>query len=164
MVAKKRDKKTGVADLIPELIRDMGWKKQLDLHSIFPMWKELVNANLASYSIPLKIERNVLWIEVENSAWLQQFQYEKIELLEDLNNYLQLGQLKDIRMVLPTSKTEKERAASQPPKREAIRFVKPDDEKIEAFQHQVESIADEKCRESLMQFWYLSQACKRNKK
>jgi hypothetical protein len=101
-----------------------------------------------------------LWIEVENSAWLQQFQYEKIDLLDLLNTHLQVGKLSGVRMVLPKGKSKKSDSGD----REAdnrVTFVKPDEKSIAAFQSQVDSIQDEKCRESLMRFWYLSQACKR---
>jgi hypothetical protein len=112
------------------------------------------------YAQPLKIERGVLWLEVTNSSWLQQFQYEKLELLDTLNRSLRLSSLKDIKMVLPKGKTGKTKMSDQESE-PSIKFVKPSEEKIAAFQRQVECVADEKCREALMQFWYLAQACKR---
>lgn len=160
---KKRDNQKSVAGILPDIMQDKGWAKQLDLHSFFPIWRDLVHEDLANYAKPLKIERGVLWLEVENSAWLQQFQYEKMGLLDQLNSYLQLSQLKDIKMLLPKGKdsgADQARARSK----KKVTFEKPDDKSIAAFQRQIESIEDEKCRDSLMRFWYLAQACKRNTK
>lgn len=160
MAGSKKSKQSKISRLIPNLLHDKGWEKQIDLHSIFPRWKELVGEEMNEYAQPLKIERGVLWLEVANSSWLQQFQYEKLELLDTLNRSLRLSSLKDIKMVLPkgnTGKTKMSDQGSEP----SIKFIKPSEEKIAAFQRQVECVADEKCREALMQFWYLAQACKR---
>lgn len=162
MAERSKFKQNKISQLIPNLLQDRGWEVQLDLHSIFPRWKELVGDEMSEYAQPLKIDRGVLWLEVANSSWLQQLQYEKLELLDILNSCFRLSSLKDIKMVLPKGRdglTKPSNQESGP----AIKFVKPSEEKIAAFQQQVECIADEKCRDALMQFWYLAQACKRNK-
>jgi hypothetical protein len=112
------------------------------------------------YAQPLKIERGVLWLEVVNSAWLQQLQYEKVELLDTLNRFFQLSRLNDIKMVLPKGKAARTTTTSKATL-PAIKFVKPSEEKIATFQRQVACIADEQCRDALMQLWYLSEACQR---
>jgi hypothetical protein len=101
----------------------------------------------------------VLWLEVENSSWLQQIQFEKLNLLASLNGFLRLTTIKDIKMILP--KGEWTQSGALPPQ---VTFVRPNAKKIAEFQRQVECIADEKCREALMQFWYLAEACRRDKK
>lgn len=159
MARNKKNSSVNVAALLPNLVRHKGWEKQLDLHSIFPEWSTLANEDFAEHARPLKIERDVLWLEVENSAWLQQFQYGKYELLADLNDFLRLGQLKDIKMVLPS---KKDKLSFNPDEKgQPVCFERPAPEKVEAFQEQVNCIEDEKCREALMQFWYLSNACKK---
>jgi len=161
MVLRKRNTGRSVTELLPEIIEDFGWEKQLDLHSIFPLWRQLVSEELGRYAEPLKIERGVLWLKVESSAWMQQFQYEKLVLLEELNNHLRISRLKDVRMVLPTT-AEKMKADEQDGGGDSVSFVTPDEESVRAFEKQIESIDDEKCRESLMRFWYLAHACRRN--
>jgi len=162
MAERSKFKQNKISQLIPNLLQDRGWEVQLDLHSIFPRWKELVGDEMSEYAQPLKIDRGVLWLEVANSSWLQQLQYEKMELLDTLNSCFRLSSLKDIKMVLPKGRDGMTKPSTQE-SAPAIRFVKPSEEKIAAFQQQVECIADEKCREALMQFWYLAQACKRKK-
>ena len=159
MVGKKYDSTVNVAGFLPSLVRQKGWEKQLDLHSIFPKWKDLVNEDFAEHAVPLKIERDVLWLEVENSSWLQQLQYGKYELLGDLNDFLRLGQLKDIKMVLPSRKDTL--SFNPDAKGQPVHFERPSPEKVASFQNQVDCIGDEKCREALMQFWYLAHACKK---
>ncbi len=156
----RKQSRGALAQLLPNLISDRGWERQIDLHSIFPRWRELVGEEVGECSTPLKIDRGVLWLEVENSSWLQQLQYEKINILDTVNRSLRLSTLRDIKMVLPKGKdkSRKKTVGTE------VRFVKPQGEKIEAFQQQVSCIEDEKCREALMQFWYLAQACQRGEK
>ena len=163
MAGSKNPRENQVSRLLPGLMQDKGWERQLDLHSIFPRWQELVGEEVHRHAQPLKIEKDVLWMEVENSSWLQQLQYQKIELLDILNSCFRLARLRDIKMILPKGRA----GGDDKPNEQAaavIEFVKPSDEKIAAFQRQVSGIADEPCREALMQFWYLAQACKRKKK
>ena len=138
------------------LIRDKGWEKKFDQHRVFPAWKELVDRDTALYARPKKIVKDVLWVEVQNSAWMQQLQFQKLFLLENLNNYLRHSPLKDIRFMVqekphPEPEQEKKR----------IRFVPPPAEQVEAFKDQVGIIEDEKIREALIRLWYLSQACRK---
>lgn len=160
MAERIKSNQNSISRLLPELLHEQGWEKQLDLHSIFPRWKEIVGEEMNEYAQPLKIERGVLWLEVANSSWLQQLQYEKVELLDTLNHFFRLSRLNDIKMVLPKGKTGKAVPAGPPPF-PAVKFVKPSEEKIAAFQRQVACIADEQCRDALMQLWYLSEACQR---
>ena len=163
MADRKNPSKNKISRLIPSLVHDKGWERQLDLHSIFPRWRELVGEEVHRHAQPLKIEKDVLWMEVENSSWLQQLQYQKLELLDIFNSCYRLACLRDIKMVLPKgSAGQKDKKGGEAALK--IEFIKPSDEKIAAFQHQVACIADEQCREALMQFWYLAQACHRKKK
>ena len=155
MGRQRKQKYKVVSGVLPGLMRDRGWEKQLDLHSIFPRWSELVDPEVSDHAKPLKIVRGVLWLEVENSSWLQELQYQKFHLLDVLNESLRLSRLTDIKMALPVARKKRK---VEPDRK--IKFVRPDPKKIEAFEEQVSFIADEKCRDALMQFWYLSQACK----
>jgi len=155
MIWSKKKKHEAVATVLPDLLREKGWEKQLDLHSIFPRWGDLVDAEVSDHAQPLKIVKGTLWLEVENSSWLQQLQYRKFELLDTLNQALRLSRLTDIKMALPVGRKKEKKEVTR-----SVSFVRPDEKEIAAFQRQVNCIADEKCRDALMQFWYLSHACK----
>ena len=157
---KKSDHQNTISAVLPWLSRNMGWEKQLDQHSIFVKWRDIVDEDYREHAQPQKIEREVLWLEVENSSWLQQFQFTKMELMGNLNRCLKLTSIRDIKMVLPKDDVFKKHEKPGP----AVSFVRPNPEKIAAFQRQVACIPDEKCREALMQFWYLAEACKRETK
>lgn len=145
-----------LAEMLPHLIRDQGWEVQLDLHSVFRDWQKIVDPETGQHCRPLKINRGVLWVEVDNSAWLQQIRFQKYNLLETVNATLRKSTLQDIKFSLP-----KGRAAKEPETFPALRFVPPPAGEVAAFERQIAFIADEQCREALLRFWYLAHACKR---
>jgi len=142
---------------LPEIMRDKGWERKLDQHRVFIDWQSLVDETTAAHSRPLKVVKDVLWLEVENSSWMQQLQYQKFFLLQTLNEYLKISRFSDIRFVVEEKKKE---AVVKKEKR--IRFVPPSKADVERFKEQISFIEDEQIRESLMRLWYLSQACRKD--
>jgi len=155
LVKKKKRTLQGLQNLLPQLSKQRGWQEQLELHSIFLNWNDLLDSETAAHCKPLKIVKKVLWAEAENSAWLQQFQFQSTFILQTLNKSLSATKLKGMRFCL----AEKEFAEEK--KEAPLRYVPPPAEELAAFEGQVSSIRDEDAREALLRFWYLSKACKR---
>ena len=141
---------------LPVIMRDKGWEYKLDQHRVFDDWQGLVDEETGAHSSPLKVVKDVLWVEVENSSWMQQLQYQKYYLLETLNRYLKRAHFSDIRFVVASEK--KDTVVKKEPK---IRFVPPSPTEVERFKQQITFIEDGQIRESLMRLWYLSQACRK---
>jgi len=158
MTAKKRKKYAQVADVLPEVTRHQGWDVKLDMHSIFPKWKNLVDPDIASCSKPLKIVKDTLWLEVENSTWMQQLQFEKLRILEVINATLRLSRIRDIRFVLPRDSGEQAKKSGP-----GLSYVPPETKELERFEQQVSIIEDEACREALIRLWYLAKSCRPKK-
>lgn len=155
MVKKKKNTLQGLQNLLPQLSQQRGWQEQLELHSVFLNWEDLLDSETTAHCKPLKIVKKVLWVEAENSAWLQQFQYQSAFILQTLNQSLTTTKLKGIRFYIAEKEFEEEK------KEAPLRYVPPPEEELAAFEEQVSSIRDEDSREALLRFWYLSKACKR---
>jgi hypothetical protein len=151
----RENMKRRMAAILPGVLRDRGWEAQVELHSIFPHWAEVVDADTAAHAEPLKIVKGTLWVEVENSAWLQQIQFQKMFLLESINAFLKNARIRDIRFVLP--KIERK----PPPEEPQLKFVAPPRDELKHFEEQASFIEDEATREALVRLWYLSKACVR---
>lgn len=144
-----------MAAILPGVLRDRGWETQVELHSIFPHWSEVVDEDTAAHAVPMKIVKGTLWVEVENSAWLQQIQFQKMYLLESINTFLKNTRIRDIRFVLP--KLERKPQSEEP----GLKFVSPPGDELKRFEEQAAFIEDEATREALVRLWYLSKACVR---
>ena len=79
------------------IIRDKDWETKFDQHRVFLVWSEIVDSETGAHARPLKIVNDVLWVEVDNSAWVQQLQFKKLELLDLLNHHLRVSYFTDIR-------------------------------------------------------------------
>jgi hypothetical protein len=152
----EKEKKDSLAVVLPGLVRDKGWEKKLDLYSLFLHWDKIVDKTTAQHARPLKIVRNTFWVEVDNSSWIHQLQFQKVHILESLNAKLSSSHLEDIKFTL-----EKNGQCLQQEKIQKAHFVPVDPVELKAFEHQVSPIGDQKSREALIRLWYLCKACKR---
>jgi hypothetical protein len=163
MNRRYKHKKVGtLSHTFAGLIRDQEWEYRFDQHRVFPAWKTLVDAETAACSRPLKVVKDVLWLEVDNSAWMQQLQFKKIQLLECLNGFLRVSYFSDIRFVVKERSDAPEKEAK--PARDRVRFEPPSEERLDAFRAQIDFIEDEAIKESMLRLWYISQACKQPKR
>ncbi len=155
MAKEKKNTLLGLKNLLPQLSQQRGWQEQLELHSVFVAWENLLDIEITAHCKPLKIVKKVLWAEVENSAWLQQFQYQSAFILKSLNQSLDTTKLKGIRFYVAEKEFEEEK------KEAPLRYVPPPAQELADMEEQVSSIVDKDSREALLRFWYLSKACKR---
>ncbi|PIE63833.1 MAG: hypothetical protein CSA26_10950 [Desulfobacterales bacterium] len=154
-----RNQTCALAAVLPDIISHKGWKVKLDMYSFFPDWEQIVAGNAAACSRPLKIKKDTLWVEVENSSWMQQLQYEKYQILADINARLKFSRIKDIKFTLPEGDRKEPK-----PERARLTFVSPDPQEVERFEKQIESIEDDRTRKAIFWLWYLSRSCKRKKR
>ncbi len=148
-----------LAAVLPSIISHKGWKVKLDMYSFFAEWDQTVADHVAECSRPLRIKKDTLWVEVENSSWMQQLQYEKYQMLEAINARLKFSRIKDIKFTLPEGDRKE-----QKPERTRLTFVSPDPGEVDHFERQIESIEDDRTRNAIFQLWYLSRSCKREKR
>ena len=158
MRGKKGKKHHQVSGVLSEVARHQGWEVKLEMHSFFPKWRTIMDEDVASCSKPLKIVKDTLWLEVENSTWMQQLQYEKLRILEAINATLKRAKIKDIRFVLPHESGEP--GEKKGPK---VSYEPPPPLEIAKFEEQAGIIEDESCRQALVRFWYLAKSCKLKK-
>jgi len=156
MMKKRSNSLLELGNLLPQLSQQHGWEEQLDLHSIFMNWHELLESDITDHCQPLKIVQKVLWIEVENSAWLQQFQFQTVLLLEILSKSLRISKLKGLRFCVEEKQMQ---AASQ--SESSLKYVQPPAKDVANFERQAGVISDQEARDALVRFWYLSQACRK---
>ena len=93
---------------------------------------------------------DVLWVYVDNSAWMQQMQYVKMDLLGKIQQAVPTAVVNDLRFsVHPAIREEEERPA--PPAKKPI-----DKQKEKRFLDMVSNVSNEECRQSLYQLWRAS--------
>lgn len=71
------------------LLRKRQWGNQVYLFALERQWAEITGPEIAQQSMPAFFRRDVLWIYVQGSAWMQQLQFAKLEMLAQINTFLQ---------------------------------------------------------------------------
>ena len=156
IMKKNSNSLLGLNGLLPQISQQRGWEEQLDLHSIFVNWHELLDSDITDHCQPLKIVKKVLWVEVENSSWLQQLQFQTVLLLDIINKSLSLSKLKGLRFCIG----EEQRQAVRKPE-SSLSYVQPPANDVANFEQQAGVIPDKEVRDALVHFWYISQACRK---
>jgi hypothetical protein len=76
---------TALGTLLSSLVSQREWRRRLLLNQVFLFWDEVVGPEIASHAQPRVIRGEVLWLGVSDPMWMQQLQFEKVQLLSLLN-------------------------------------------------------------------------------
>ncbi len=138
---------SSLAAQLPGLFGRRQWHVLWQSFTIARNWRELVGAEIAARSQPVCIQKNVLWIEVRDSVWMQQLQAMKPELLERVRRGFPEADIRDIRWRLqqaaPVAGERAGGSARRPP----------DPKQASAFAAMTATIDNKECREALNRLW-----------
>ena len=80
-------------------IKKQGLKKQLDRQKLLERWGKIVGEKISKNTEAVSVEGGVLIIKAKNSAWRQELQIQKIDILNSINKEPTKKLIKDIRFV-----------------------------------------------------------------
>jgi len=124
------------------------WHALWQVFIITRSWPEIVGKEIAGCSEPACIQKNVLWVHVRDSVWMQQLQAMKPLLLERVQRVFPEAGIRDIRWRLQTA----EPLPSDP--RTGCSVTKTaDPEQARAFARLTTIIDNKECREALCRLW-----------
>lgn len=96
---------SSVGEIIPNVIKSIGLKKKYEQIQIMDDWNEIVGYRISEKARPIEVRRGVLRVGVESSAWMNELQLIKPELMGKIENRFGRNKIKDIRFCL--GRTEK---------------------------------------------------------
>ena len=96
----KRRRPSSAADVLTALVARLEFRDRLQQYSVFPLWAEVVGAELARRTEPLRIEEGKLFIRVDGSAWMQEIAFLKDEIRERLNRRAGASLVREIFLVV----------------------------------------------------------------
>ena len=88
---KRRDRRSQperLGALVPRVLRDLGLQESARALRLAERWETLVGAEVARHSRPTGMRAGVLEVTVDSSAWCQQLQMRRPELLASLREAL----------------------------------------------------------------------------
>lgn len=132
---------------LQNIFRTKDWHRQWELFRLVKSWERLLGDPLSKVTYPAFFRSNVLWLFVENSAWMQQVQFVKLDILAAVKKALPEVDIEDIRFMLDpgTERIQKktERPEPLPVNREAE----------QCFKDMIAGVKDEETRQALHKMW-----------
>lgn len=83
-------------DELETFMRHMGLDSRMHELKILDVWKDCVGESIASYSKPVQLKKNKLFVSVENAAWRYELSLNKEEIMEKINGHLKKELIKEI--------------------------------------------------------------------
>ena len=146
---KEKKKPIPVSSLLTDLIQQKGWKKQISRNRVFLLWESIVGPEIAHHARPQVIRGKVLWVNVSDSVWMQQLQFQKIMLLEQINQNIETS-IEDIRFSVDPSL---DRPLPEPEPQSAPPEYQPDPEKKAEMEKLFSSVENREVRRAMKELW-----------
>ncbi len=86
-----------IAEVLSELISRRGYGRVQASNQLHHAWCQAVGKSLAQFSRPGKLRGNTLEVVVADSTLVQEFTFQKIQLLEALNGQLEHHDIRELR-------------------------------------------------------------------
>ncbi len=86
-----------IGEALEELVESLGIKSKLREQDVFALWDQAVGERIAQVAKPVRILRGTLFVSVKTSAWRNELNMRKREILVRLNEILAGEIVKDIK-------------------------------------------------------------------
>lgn len=85
--------------LIDQFLNSIGIKDKIDQYSSFAYWDKVVGKEIADRTEPFSISKGVLFVKVADTAWRNELQYFKNEIIQKLNKKIGKKIVTDIKFL-----------------------------------------------------------------
>ncbi len=91
---------TPVKRILESVLAEQDLSGDIEAYKVFSQWTDIVGANVAAHTRPVRLARNVLYIEVNDHLWFAQLKYMKGDMLKKLDDRIKPGLFKDLKFFL----------------------------------------------------------------
>jgi hypothetical protein len=138
-----------ISRLLSAVFENKKWCSKLELHRVFEFWDRTVGKEIAAVAQPSLIRsRDVLWVKVKDSIWMQQLHLQKMLLLEKINRQFKDEKISDIHFQLDSSLSTPPEPENEKPK-----SFSPDKQQEQEFDKLISSLENDELRDSLKSLW-----------
>ena len=88
-----------IAGAIKNFLRKTGLEKAVAQQNALEMWSTVVGKNVAKNTSAESIEHGTMLVRASTSAWRQELQFQKKEIINSINKKLRQKIIKDIKFI-----------------------------------------------------------------
>lgn len=162
MDSQENDSAKDLGALLQSVFHQKKWQDRIEIHQVFLFWDKILG-ELANHAQPEIIRDNTLWVNVSDSVWMQQLQFEKQTIIDQINRELskyckntqrETGAVPKIEAIkFKLDPTLSHSTQTQPSLAEQFDSVPVDASRLKSFESAVKSINDETIEKSLKSLW-----------
>jgi len=69
-------------------------------HKVFCEWKELAGTKVAAHATPVRMNKRILYVEVDDPVWLAQLKYMKGDIMSKIDRQVKADLFADLKFFL----------------------------------------------------------------
>ncbi len=91
---------TSLKNILESVLGEQDLSGDIEAYKVFSKWNDIVGARVAAHTRPVRLTRNVLYVEVNDHLWLAQLKYMKGDIIKKLEGRIKPGLFKDLKFFL----------------------------------------------------------------
>ncbi len=91
---------TPLRQILESVLGEQDLSGDIEAYRVFSKWGDIVGTRVAAHTRPMRLTRNILYIEVDDHLWLAQLKYMKADILGKLEKSTKPGLFKDLKFFL----------------------------------------------------------------
>ena len=94
----RRSREQSIGEVIKDLLKNYDISSKFNEAHIVTLWDTLMGPSVAKYTVNIEVEKNVLFVQLNNAALKQELTYKRDEIQKMLNKEVGQEVLLDIRI------------------------------------------------------------------
>ena len=91
---------TSLKQVLESVLKEHKLTSDIDAYQIFSVWAEIAGPTVANHSRPIRLNGDILYVEVDDPIWLSQMRYMKEEILRKIETQIKPGMFKELKLFL----------------------------------------------------------------
>ncbi len=91
---------TSLKQILESVLKEHKLTSDIDAYRIFSVWEEIAGPAVAKHSRPVRLNGDILYIEVDDPIWLSQLRYMKQDMLQKIDRRIKPGVFRDLKLFL----------------------------------------------------------------
>jgi predicted nucleic acid-binding Zn ribbon protein len=91
---------TALKRVLESVLKEHKLAADIEAYRVFALWGQIAGPTVATHSRPIRLNGNVLYVEVDDPVWLAQLRYMKQEILGKIDEQIKPGTFKDLKLFL----------------------------------------------------------------
>jgi predicted nucleic acid-binding Zn ribbon protein len=91
---------TSLKRVLESVLKEHRLTSDIEAYRVFALWGKIAGPTVATHSRPVRLNGDVLYVEVDDPVWLSQLRYMKQDILGKIDELIKPGTFKDLKLFL----------------------------------------------------------------